>query len=249
MELVRDEIKSLIKNNVSIPQISKQLNVAKSTVYYHYKSIKGRKYSIPTIPEKDAVLGEFLGIFAGDGSLILSKDYHYRISIYLHANDDREYANYIKELIQNNFNKKVREYINENSLHLTFYSVDIYYLIKKYVNLYPHKTYNIYIKNPEKLSNKFLSYFIRGLFDTDGHHKKDGRLVLCLASKKMIYQMSEILKTRFKILSSVYKRNVKSPWKDQYELYIPKREVAKYRKEIGFSNKRKERNKYASAGI
>jgi len=235
------EIIELIKEGISLNKISKKLNIPKSSIYYYYKKIKGRKFPKPIIPNDDKILGEFLGIFAGDGSFFYDKKrYNYTISIGLHAIDDRAYGNYIKSLIEKNFNKKVREYTKDNALTLVFYSKDIFKLIDKYLNLLPKKTYNIYIKKSfNSLSNDFLRLFVRGIVDTDGHHKKDGRIVLCLVSKRMIQQVSSILKS-LSINNKVYIKNKKLPKRKQYELTIPKREVEKYIKIIGFSNKRKE---------
>ncbi len=68
-----EEIVRLIKNNNSIPKISKKLNVSKSTVHHHYKKIKGPKYKKTVIPKEDSILGEFLGVFSGDGGFFLIK--------------------------------------------------------------------------------------------------------------------------------------------------------------------------------
>ena len=100
------------------------------------------------------------------------------------------------------------KYIRNNSLTLKVYSKDIYLMIKEYLNIFPIKTHNIHLISINH-SDKFLASFVRGLFDTDGHHKKDGRLVLCLTSKKLIDQISEILKNKFKINSKTYFRKTK----------------------------------------
>lgn len=238
----RKKIINLIKRNISIPKISKELNIAKSTIYYHYKKIKGRKYKKTKIPEDDKIIGEFMGIFAGDGNFFFDKNkYQYRISIFLHAIDDKIYAEYIKELVKSNFNKKMQEYKRENLLTLRIYSKGIYNMIKENLNLFPAKTYNICIKKPlNKMSKEFLTYFVRGIIDTDGHYKKDGRIVLCLVSKKMVDQVSIILK-KFSIDNKIYIRNKKKNEKTQYELIIPRRYAKEYINKVGFSNKRKMR--------
>jgi hypothetical protein len=244
------KIIDLIKKDISIPKISKELNVAKSTIYYHYKKIKGRKYKKPSIPKDYGILGEFLGIFAGDGCYYFEKKtYHHRITIHLHAIDDKDYSIYIKKLLEKHFNKKCSTYIKDNNLTIKFYSKDILKLIKKYLNIFPKKSHNVFIKKDiDNLPNNFLSSFIRGLFDTDGHHKNDGRLMICLASKKMVFQAAQILKERFRINNTIYKRKTPKNHKTQYEMYIPKREYNNYKKLIGFSNKRKE-TMNARAGV
>ena len=233
----KEKIIELIQSEVSIPKIAKILNINKSTIYYHYKKIKGKKYQKPTIPVDEQIVGEFLGIFAGDGSYHYEKKTcHYTIAIYLHAVDDKDYGDYVKNLIERNFNKKVRTYQSKNLLTLVFYSKDIYNFITQYLNIVPIKTYSVHLKNLESLSHDFLTAFVRGIFDTDGHHKYDGRLVICLASKPMIDQIALIL-NKLDIQNKIYVRN--GP-RQHYELNIPRREFSKYHKIIGFSNKRKE---------
>ena len=127
----REKIINLIKRGVSIPKISKELDVGKSTIYYHYKKIKGRRYPLVRIPDNNKVTGEFLGAFAGDGSFFFDKKTgHYTISIHLHPKDDKNYGFYLKDLIEKNFNKKVRFYFKPGrELVLVFYSKDIFKFI------------------------------------------------------------------------------------------------------------------------
>jgi len=127
----KNQIIALIKKDISIPVISNTLDVGKSTVYYHYKKIKGRKYALPKIPTNDMVIGEFLGAFAGDGSFFYDKKTgHYTISFHLHAKDDLQYGFYLKKIIEKNFDKKVRFYSKKNELRLSFYSKRILSLLK-----------------------------------------------------------------------------------------------------------------------
>lgn len=111
----------------------------------------------------------------------------------------------------------------ENGLTLKFYSKDIAKWIHEYLKLIPTKTYHVKLKKELKeLSEDFLKYFVRGIIDTDGHHKKDGRIVLCLVSKEMVEQVSVILK-ELKIENKIYIRNRNPPEVMEYELTIPKR--------------------------
>ena len=138
----RKNIINLIHQGVSIPKISKQLDAAKSTIYYHYKKIKGRKFPLVIIPNNDQVIGEFLGAFSGDGSFFFDKKtWHYTTSIHLHAIDDEKYGRYLKSLIEKNFNKKVRIYFKpKKELVLVFYSKDIFKLIAEYLTIDGNKT-------------------------------------------------------------------------------------------------------------
>ncbi|MBI2109900.1 hypothetical protein HYT58_01860 [Candidatus Woesearchaeota archaeon] len=240
---VNNQVLELIRGDNSINKIKELTGLAKSTIYYHYKKIKGKRWPIVTIPADDKILGEFLGIFAGDGSFFhRKKTGHYRIAIHLHAIDDKDYGAYIKGLIEKNFSKKVWEYYRPpNSLSLYFNSVDISNLIKNYLNLYPKKTYDIHLNKPlDGLPKEFLTYFVRGIVDTDGHVNKYGQIVLCLASKRMIEQISLIL-NKFDIKNKISIREKRPPEHLQYEVKMLRRDAQDYLKIIGFSNKRKEK--------
>lgn len=237
----RKNIIALIKKDISIPKICKQLNVAKSTVYYHFKKIKGRKYPLAKIPNSQKAIGEFLGAFSGDGSFLFEKKtWHYTIRFHLHRYDDKQYAEYLRNLINVHFGKKPNFlYVDPNALVLKLHSKIIYEMIDEYLVLNPSKSLNVSLKKPiENLSNNFLSYFVRGVMDTDGSVDKNGRIVLGLIAKDLIDQISIILK-KFEIEHKVSVRKTK--WNDLHLISINKRDAINYKEKIGFSNKRKEK--------
>ena len=240
----RKQIIDLIHSGTSIPKISKQLGVYRSTIYYHYKKIKGRKYPLVKIPNNDMVIGEFLGAFAGDGSFFYDKKIgHYTISIHLHATDDKDYGFYLKDIIEKNFNKKVRVYFKQkNELQLVFYSKRIFELIDENLTINGNKTLNVSVKKPlNSLSKSFISNFIKGLIDTDGCLNKNGQIVLALISKRIISQVSNRL-TSWGIENKVTIRKKRPNEHELYELKMLKTATQKYIKLIGFSNKRKLKN-------
>ena len=239
---VRARIIELIRSGVSIPKISHQLNLAKSTIYHHYKKIKGKQSKEAIIPLNDFILGEFLGAFAGDGSFFYDKKYgHYTLSFHFHAIDDRRYAEYLKEVISKEFKQKARFYQKPpRAMVLVFYSKKIYLLLKAYLGITGAKTERLeLLKSMDELSHNFKIGFVRGVIDTDGHVNKHGFIVLSLIAKKLVLQVSEMLH-EFGIQNKVALRKKQNNWKDQYELRIPKKEMKAYLSIIGFSNKRKE---------
>ena len=136
---VRNELVLLINRNVSINKISKKLNLAKSTIYYYYKKIKGRKIPLPKfeigLSEKE---GEIVGIFAGDGSQYFNKkNYKYEVNVHF-GQHNYDYLLYVKKLYESFFNKKffiVKEHkiprrIRINSKAI-FYYFDNYLTYKK----------------------------------------------------------------------------------------------------------------------
>ena len=92
----KETIINLINNNVSINNISGITNKAKSTIYHHYLKLKGRKCVIPKFNFSENELGEFIGMFAGDGSFFFDKNlYKYNIKIFTGFQD----KNYKEEQI------------------------------------------------------------------------------------------------------------------------------------------------------
>ena len=49
---IRESMINKIKEGISINNISKELGLAKSTIYHHYKKIKGKKYVVPNFVSK-----------------------------------------------------------------------------------------------------------------------------------------------------------------------------------------------------
>lgn len=240
IRIQREEIITLIKQGISIPKISKKLGINKSKIYYHYKKIKGRKYSLEVLPSNNQVIGEFLGAFAGDGSCYYDKKRgHYTINFHLHAKDDKQYGLFLQKTIKKNFKKKVRSYSVKNELRLVFYSKKVFEFIEGYLTIEKNKTLNVSLRWPlNAFSKQFKASFVRGLFDTDGHVRQGGRLALGLISEQLILQVSNILK-EFEIDNRIYLRKKLPNQHRLYELTIPRRYLATYLKRIGFSNKRK----------
>ncbi len=239
----RLEIIRLINEGVSIPKISKRLQIGKSTIYYHYKKIKGRKIQLIKIPNDPKVLGEFLGAFSGDGSFCYQrKTWHYTIRFHLHRFDDAQYADYLTKLVESNFGKKMSiSYVEPNASILKIHSKEIYKLIKEYLVILPSKSLSVSLKKPlEDLSDEFLSSFVRGVVDTDGSVDKHGRIILGLISHDLISQISLILE-RFGIEHRCTVRKTKPEWHNLHIITINKEPSKIYLQKIGFSNKRKEK--------
>jgi len=94
---IKEEMISKLKKGVSINQISKEIGLAKSTIYHHYKKINGKKFVEPVFESNlSKEEGELLGIIIGDGSLLHYKEYgHYRI-IVAFGKVNEKYARYVK---------------------------------------------------------------------------------------------------------------------------------------------------------
>lgn len=128
-----DQVIYKIKEGKSINKIVKETGIPKSTVYYHFRKIKGRTIKRVKFNLSEENLGEFLGIFAGDGNFYLRKpSFHYRVSIFLGKNE-KEYADRLINLFTSCFSKKPHIYARLSCIILCYDSKPIYNLLKDYL--------------------------------------------------------------------------------------------------------------------
>ncbi len=171
----KNQIIDLLHQGQSINKISKRLNIGKSTIYYHYKKINGKKNKpISFHFENNNELGEFLGIFAGDGHYHCSKNYQHIIQIYAGAYETG-YRRYLEETLTRWFGKKPRIYHTlykgkPSCYTFTYYSKTIRELIAKYLIWEGKKTYTVRLVKLDKNNHEFNLGFLRGLIDTDGSY-------------------------------------------------------------------------------
>ncbi len=212
--------KFIKKNNLSFEEISKILNIRKSTCVcwlkknnislYNLKKLADAKYSniekylkninltalssnrVVNIPKKTSPeLLEIYGFIAGDGNL--DKD---GIKI---TNFDKKLKERISYLFIKVFQIEPKEFINKR--------LDINTkVLRSFFNLVfeiPLKRKSQSVKIPPwmfKCQDKEIASFIRGLFDCDAYISKDKReIVITLASPELIKQI-EILLLRFGII-------------------------------------------------
>ncbi len=170
--LNKQEIQKIIeltKKGKSLNQIAKTIRKGKTTVYYHFRKIKGKLLNDIKIRNDGGLLGEFLGIVAGDGCLNKTKEYHYRIFLYFNI-AEQKYVKELKEVLYKLFNKYPMQFRRENRIILAYYSKKIYDLVKESLiwDFNKRKSHSVRLKN-EKYSNRFKIGFLRGSIDSDGY--------------------------------------------------------------------------------
>ncbi len=205
----------LIKSGYSINSISRSLNLSKSTIYYYYKKLKGKKYKEPKFKIRfSETEGEIVGIFAGDGS-----QYYYRpngqYQTSIHFGEDMEYVKYVKNMYESYFKKhwpilieypKLKDRQIKYRLRVTdkkvfsHFSNYIYYISQ-------HKHDTVKLKNLH-FGKNFKIGFVRGLIDTDGSITKSYdkiHIVFYTTSKQLSKQFCNIV-AEFNVKSKVYTR-------------------------------------------
>ncbi|MFQ6056962.1 MAG: LAGLIDADG family homing endonuclease, partial [Methanosarcinales archaeon] len=196
---VTKEVIELIQRGVSINNISKQTGFAKSTIYHHYKKIKGKRFKeIKLNFKNENELGEFLGIFSGDGYFRKDKNYHYTTRIYT-GYYESDYVEYLKRKLHIWFNKKPQIFHvkYENRISCVVFSYDskkIYLLLKKYLDWEGKKAYTIKLKKLDLNNKEFNIGFLRGLIDTDGNfYAPKRRISFAAVSDNLIRQVNKII--------------------------------------------------------
>jgi len=168
-------IKILTKQGRSLKEISNKVGKGKTTVYYHFKKIK-EKSCFPIIVNSTDIekIGEFIGLFAGDGSFFLAPNYKYTIRLHFNLKESGYVKNLIEEVLIDLFQKKPMIFTLENRLNICYYSKNIYLLIKENLiwDLGKRKTYSVRLKN-KNYSYKFRIGFLRGCLDSDGYIGKN----------------------------------------------------------------------------
>jgi len=169
------QIQSLLNEGLSINKISKRLGVGKSTIYFHYKKLFGKKTKPVTFNFKDeGELGEFLGIFAGDGNFTLTSKYQYCIRIYTGAYE-KGYLKYLENKLPLWFGKKPFKYSVQykgktSCIIFLYLSKAIYSLLHEHLFWEGKKGYSVRLRNFNLGRVDFNRGFLRGIVDTDGSY-------------------------------------------------------------------------------
>ncbi|MDP1729154.1 MAG: LAGLIDADG family homing endonuclease, partial [archaeon] len=174
------------------------------------KKIKGRKFSLVNLHfSKKDELGEFLGIFSGDGCFCKRPNSHYIIRIYV-GYYEKHYADYLGHKFYEWFGKKPNIYISyyrgKKSMITLYYSSKIIYEhIKKYLSWEGKKSYTIRLKSLDLNNRMFNIGFVRGLIDTDGsYYAPKRRVSFSTVSKELSKQVMAIIENLIKIKPKCY---------------------------------------------
>lgn len=96
----KNKIRELASEGKSVNQIKEELNLPKSTVYYHFRKEVGQKQkeNALEIPVSEEVKGEICGIFAGDGNFYREENQKYRVRFYFNYHE--EYWEVLADFLQ-----------------------------------------------------------------------------------------------------------------------------------------------------
>ena len=134
------EISRLVGHGNSIDEVSRKMNISKVTVYYYLrKKSRNKKNPIKIDFANQELIGEFMGLFAGDGNFLFQKkSYQYTIRLYFNVKERSFADDLIENVLLKLFARKPWMGRCKNVLILRYYSKEIYKLIKEYLTWDPN---------------------------------------------------------------------------------------------------------------
>lgn len=231
----------LTKEGFTLNNITKVLDKKKTTVYYHFRKIRGKTFKPVVLTNKDnELIGEFIGLFAGDGYACISNNYNYKTYLFFNITEKIFVKDLTDNVLVKLFGKKPTIFIQKNVLNLCYYSKNIHSLINQYLTWDRNfrKTYSVRLKGKD-YPKKFIIGFLRGSLDSDGCFSS--RIRFASVSLELIRNISDFLnKLNISHSVRVYKDKRKNR-KNIAHVYIPKAEHKKFIKTIRPRNKIKYR--------
>lgn len=239
-------ITDLIKHKFSLRAIAQELGKSKTTIYYHFRKIRGKTYEPLKINTKNQEdIGEFMGLFAGDGSFFKDSNYHYIVRLHFNVTEVKFTEDLIQNVLMHLFKRKPRIFISKgNVISLIYYSKEIYNFIRQYLvwNKNGRKTYSVHLIRRNHTKG-FMKGFLRGSVDSDGHIGAKNNISFASVSKRLIDDIKDYLnKFNFEYGLSCYDRGGNR--KRIYHIRLRRKE---YRRFITLINPRNK--KPALAGV
>jgi len=232
------EIKRLARQGESVNEIKDKLDLAKSTVYYHFKKEVGQKQkeNQVKIPEDEEVKGEICGIFAGDGYFKEYENGHYTTVLTL--NYKQNYWKRLSSFLEDNLDKEAHFIRQDSRARLKYDSKKLYKMLKTYLAWKEDKTASIELKNGE-LSRDFKKGFLRGLIDTDGNLNNE-RYIFNTISGNLKQSITDLLKDLEMDYSLRIDEDKRENCRDMHRVILTQKSSKKFQAEIRPRHPKKE---------
>jgi intein/homing endonuclease len=194
---IKEIVYRMIRDGKSLNLISKETSLSKTTIYYHYNKLKGSVIQKVNMNLNDPeMLGEFLGIFAGDGYANVDREYHYMIRLFFNPKEIK-YVERVEYLLFKLFRKKPIKIKPKkvNVIILKYSSKDIFNLVSNYITWtregHGSKSRTVKLIRSEK-SRDFRVGFLRGCVDSDGYISKN-KILFATSSEQLSKNISGFL--------------------------------------------------------
>ncbi len=179
MVLIDKKLKMVIKEQIklgkSLSEISRITSVKKTTIYYYMRKILGRKFfPIKLNLRSKELIGEIIGLFAGDGYYAnYKKAWDRRIKIFFNATE-LGLADYYAGSFFRLTHKRPRPFRSGSVIIIQMHSKALCDFILSYVSFSGKKSKTVQLKDKSLLKNRaFVKGFLRALVDSDGYIRKD----------------------------------------------------------------------------
>lgn len=222
----KEIISDMTARGCSLRQISKAIKRSKTTIYYHFFKIRNTTCkSIQVNRTSDELVGEFVGLFAGDGSMMVTQNYHYRVGLFFNNKSERGFVfDLINAVLIPLFGTAPSIRTQESRLNLFYYSKNIQTFIKEYLSWDEsnRKTYSVHLKSREQ-SKDFMRGFLRGSIDSDGSVAQK-RARFASVSRELIEDISYFL-SALDIQHSIYTYHEKrSNRRDMHHIEVSRKD-------------------------
>ncbi len=237
------EISKLYSEGWSLNKLAENFSISKSTIYYNVRKRFGLKHQTSrfNLSNKE-LLGEFLGLFAGDGNFEFDAAYHYRVTIFL-SPKERKILNRTVHIISQLFGKKPWVWYNKrgNCYYVRVYGKRIFLLLKKFLSWGKNKTLTISFNDNVFRDRRLMKGIIRGLINSDGNiYEARLRISFGSISKTMIEQSESMLT----ILSVPHTYSTSAPHQNHKRFYTiaieGEKKVLEFNSKIGLIDSEKQ---------
>ncbi len=164
-------IKKLVGLGLSLNHMVRLTGKSKTTIYHHFRKIRGRtQLPIRINPRNSQLVGEFIGVFAGDGCFYKMPDKKHRVSLHFNRSEKKYVDEFKQQVLKKIFGKIPSEYYQTNRYNLYYYSKPIYHFIIGFLHWdeKSRKTYSVHLIR-RNYPRTFKIGFLRGMLDSDGH--------------------------------------------------------------------------------
>tara|TARA_Y100000310_G_scaffold333429_1_gene410982 strand:+ start:829 stop:1584 length:756 start_codon:yes stop_codon:yes gene_type:complete len=226
---IKNKIIKDIEEGKSLGQISSFTGVSKTTIYYHMRKLLGRKYKLIKLKTDDLeLIGEAMGLFAGDGQFIYDKKRgDYKIKIYFNRKDKR-CIKYYSSVFHKLIGKKPTLFPSGPVMILQVSSKEFCNFVLNWVKFTKPKVRSIELRKKLMLKNKiFVIGFLRGLIDSDGYVRK-GRPEIYFGS--ISTKLIRDFKRSLGLFNFEYKQYIRKheTWQDYYKIRLSGSEVKRF---------------------
>lgn len=240
-----NSVKELIGDGRSLKQIARILGRSKTTIYYHFRKLKGKTMKPMILNlQNDELIGEFIGLFAGDGYADRTKQFQHRVYLCFGLKEKLFVDDLIKNVLIPLFGKKPNISQWGSCIYIRYFSKEIYEMINEYLdwNKDSKRKYSVHLRHTSH-SLGFVIGFLRGSLDSDGCLSPN-KTVFSSVSKQLINNICEFL-SRMNIAHTLHVcRTNRGGRRDFYHAYILRKDREKLLTLINPRNKKT----YASTG-